>query len=509
MIPVGSVVEMRFPPDVTYLSPLLSCCRDLHALYGFASEEGQRIELALEEAIAALLPEGADVFPEPDRRHRDQASLSVQFRRVPLGLRVVLRGFDVPLSRGDLDAYVPGMDPDQVEPAELGLFLLKHAVDQVTLIDRGGEGRELHFFKMLRRKIEKAPCPDERDPGKGACEESPPDEASFLPLKIEEARSAFAQEMAIRLASALNRKESGDVVDATMIRETLADRDACVLVVRNGRGELAAVQVLERYGQRRSLGVILPPLWSEPAGVAGGAATLSRKELLEALLARAGAERFDAYGGVLGIISGKTEEQEDLLRLQRFGECALLPSPPGEGLWRGAAGPCIVAFRSLGEVPQVPLYVPKSHQDMVFRIYEGVGRPPRLAYLGWADQELHKKRSVISAAAAFRELRCDLFVHEYGMDFPMQLAAFTRQLLKKGMHTLLLHLPLELASTAMEAEEAEKLGYVFCGVIPGTPGGDELLYLHKQGVAPLLDGLRPKAVLGRLLQESIRKACSF
>lgn len=68
---------------------------------------------------------------------------------------------------------------------------------------------------------------------------------------------------------------------------------------------------------------------------------------------------------------------------------------------------------------------------------------------------------------------------------------------------------IELASTAVEAEEAEKLGYVFCGVLPGTPGGDELLYLHRQGVAPFLETLRPRGALGRLLRESIRKACSF
>jgi len=510
MIPVGSVVEMRFPSDVRFLSPLLASCRDLNVLYGFSDEDGQRIELALEEAVVAILPSGeTTASPEVDGRRESPPPLFVQFRRVPLGLRVVLRGFDVPLSRGDLDAFVPGTDPDQVEPSELGFFLLKHAVDQVTLIDRGGEGKELHFFKMLRRKEQQAPHPEEAT----SLETSPPAQRtgrkSSLPPIIGEVAQSSAPELAVRFASVLKGRGDGHDVDATMFREALSDRDVWVVSARSGRdGELAAVQALERHGQRRSLGVILPPLWGEPSVLEDGAVLRSRKELLDALLARARDERFDVFGGALGIASEDTGDQEDLFLREGFGMCALLPSSPGESLWRGAASPGIAFFCPFGKVPQAPLYVPKPHQDMVFRIYESLGRPPRLAYLGWADQDLHRKRSVISAVAAFGELRCDLFVHEYGMDFPLQLGAFTRQLLRKGMRTLLLHLPLELASTAVEAEEAEKLGYVFCGVLPGTPGGDELLYLHRQGVAPLLETLRPRGVLGRLLLESIRKACS-
>ena len=50
------------------------------------------------------------------------------------------------------------------------------------------------------------------------------------------------------------------------------------------------------------------------------------------------------------------------------------------------------------------------------------------------------------------------------------------------MGHLLLHLPLELPATAFEAEAARQQGYVLVGVLPGTPGGDELLCRHRSGL---------------------------
>ena len=52
----------------------------------------------------------------------------------------------------------------------------------------------------------------------------------------------------------------------------------------------------------------------------------------------------------------------------------------------------------------------------------------------------------------------------------------------------MLHLPLERAATAFEAEAARREGYVPVGFLPGTPGGAELLALHRCGL-PLPEGV--------------------
>ena len=81
---------------------------------------------------------------------------------------------------------------------------------------------------------------------------------------------------------------------------------------------------------------------------------------------------------------------------------------------------------------------------------------------------------------------CDIFVHEYGLDFPLRLRSFTEEARHRNTAHLVLHLSLETPSTAWEAESAEQLGYALCGVFPGTPRGDELLYMHRQSVPHVL-----------------------
>jgi hypothetical protein len=89
---------------------------------------------------------------------------------------------------------------------------------------------------------------------------------------------------------------------------------------------------------------------------------------------------------------------------------------------------------------------------------------------------------MLSVTSDVREGRAELRVHVYGPDFPLRLRELTAHLRERKYGHLLLHLPLELADTAFEAEEAEDQGYLFAGVLPGTPGGDELLYLHRSGL---------------------------
>ncbi len=126
------------------------------------------------------------------------------------------------------------------------------------------------------------------------------------------------------------------------------------------------------------------------------------------------------------------------------------------------------------------------------------GKQPLLSHAE-GNQEDFRKRSVISAAAEFQKQRCDLIVHDYGLDFLFQLSGLTSKLLAKDLASLTLHLPMERAATASGAEEAEKAGYVFCGVIPGTPQGSELIYVHCKNLPKLLEDTNPATDTGRQL----------
>ena len=100
----------------------------------------QDLELALEEAFSALaVPLGESTGDE---------AVEVRFRRVPLGLRISLAGHRRPLSRQDLTAYTPDKASERDGEAGLGLYMLLHLMDQVTLTEGTANRQELHFFKL-------------------------------------------------------------------------------------------------------------------------------------------------------------------------------------------------------------------------------------------------------------------------------------------------------------------------------------------------------------------------
>ena len=508
-IPMGTTMEMRFPLLQDFLPTILSCCREISDLFGFSHNDTLRLEIALEEALTEIISGESSDRERTDDSVPHANSLSVRFRRVPLGIRVVLGEFHAPLDRKSMDAYSPGDEPDERDFSGLGLFLMRNLVDQAAFYDFEAEGRgkELHLFKMLRREADEplpglplAAIPDKGEP---AARAKPFSSERVTPSRVSAITSSFAH----------TGGESVESLSSIQLREALADPDISLFAAWGERDELLALQALTASAQRRSLGVAFPPLFSKNAEKEACAATL-----LNALIEHV--ENEGEIEGLLGFVPGKSPAMASLFASKGFSECALLPALPGNSFLKGNfAG--MASFRpcTLEDIPARP-GVPEDYRDVLRRIDAEEARraplyaPERLHALlrlllkdgkqpllshAEGNQEDFRKRSVISAAAEFQKQRCDLIVHDYGLDFLFQLSGLTSKLLAKDLASLTLHLPMELAATASEAEEAEKAGYVFCGVIPGTPQGSELIYVHCKNLPKLLEDAHPATDTGRQL----------
>jgi len=517
-IPMGTTMEMRFPLLQDFLPTILSCCRETSGLFGFSREDSLRLEIAMEEALTAIISGETDAPEKKSEAAAPLAStLSVRFRRVPLGIRVVLGDFHAPLDRKSLDAYSPEEELDERNFSGLGLFLMRNLVDQAAFYDFEAEGRgkELHLFKMLRRAAEEphpTPSPEALpEKEKPAVCEKPFTSERVAPSRVSAITSSFA----------LPGGESAESLSSAQLREALADPDISLFAAWGERRELLALQALGAYTQRRSLGVRFPPLFSRHA----------EKETCAATLLNALIEHVELEGeieGLLGIVPGKSPATASLFASKGFAECAILPALPGNSFLKGNfAG--MASFRpgvleslpshagtaaeyrdvlrriDAEEALHSPLHAPEKFHSLIRRLLK---QESRLLLAGeGGSQDDFRKRSVISAAAEFQQQRCDLFVHDYGLDFLFQLSGLTSRLLGKDLASLTLHLPMELAATSSGAEEAEKMGYVFCGVVPGTPKGSELLYIHCKNLPELLEGATPATDSGKRLVESARNDC--
>jgi len=517
-IPMGTTMEMRFPLLRDFLPTILSCCREISDLFGYSRKDTLRLEIALEEAFTSIIA-GETAVPAPTEESAPPSAhpLSVRFRRVPLGIRVILGEFHAPLDRKSMDAYSPGEEPDERDFSGLGLFLMRTLVDQAAFYDFEAEGRgkELHLFKMLRREADEplpglplAALPEKDEP---AVREKPFSSERVAPSRVSAITSSFVHPGG----------ESVESLSSVQLREALADPDISLFAAWGERGELLALQALTASAQRRSLGVAFPPLFSKNAEKESCAATL-----LNALIEHV--EHEGEIEGLLGFVPGKSPAMASMFASKGFAECALLPALPGNSFLKGNfAGiasfrPCTLEnnaahtgapaeYRAVlrridaEEARRAPLYAPERLHPLL-RLLLKEEKQPLLSHPA-DNQDDFRKRSVISAAAEFQKQRCDLIVHDYGLDFLFQLSGLTSKLVAKDLASLTLHLPMELAATASGAEEAEKAGYVFCGVIPGTPQGSELIYVHCKNLPALLEQANPATDTGKQLVAWVSEDC--
>lgn len=469
VIPLHSTVSLRFSPIPALLPPLLGYCRELARRLGFPDEEGARIELAMEEALAAL----NDGTPAADD------TMLVEFCRVPLGLRVRIAGYDHPRHREELSAYVPGTDPDLGSAGCLEFFLLQRLVDQVSLVDRAPGLQELHFFKRLPGALPPL-LQENSSPSKAS---SRPRRASRVALRLPDStireNATLVSEIRRRMTSGVS-EGSFPPPDLGMLQELLRDTDAALFATRDASGTLLAFQVVERYAHRRSLAVALPPVVASDADPEACGAAL-----------REASCRYAEESGAGGFLWAIPSEHggEGVSVPPGFGVCALLPTLPGTTLWKGIPNaPRVVLFRPLGsETSRERLYMPPSRRSLLLALYRTWRPHAPLQDFSVAERfPPCQKHSMLSATLDRQGASCDIFVHEYGLDFPLRLRSFTEEARHRNTSHLVLHLSLETPSTAWEAESAEQLGYALCGVFPGTPRGDELLYMHRQSVPHVL-----------------------
>ncbi|WP_352426378.1 ATP-binding protein [Aminomonas paucivorans] len=443
-IPMHGTLSVHLPPEPAFLPLLLATLRELSSRLGFSQEDGCKLELALEEAFSALaVPLGESTGDE---------AVEVRFRRVPLGLRISLAGHRRPLSRQDLTAYTPDKASERDGEAGLGLYMLLHLMDQVTLTEGTANRQELHFFKRLP---EGAGTPPEA----GTCP-PPPEEG-------EDRAPASADRVLPTQKDALVQ-EGG--FPSLPWAELLTDPSQALFAARNAGGRNLALQGWGRHDARSTLGLmgpchILPGVPEEPC----------RRRLLRAVTEQAIRE------GQGGLLATYPLGEARSLPPEGFAPCALLPYTPATPFSPETEGPCALLFHPLGPSGVLgPLGVPPTARGLLAGLYARWGE--NLAPPQEGGREGLAPRSILSVTSQTPKGRTNLRVHAYGADFPLRLRELTAHLLERGYRHLLLHLPLELPATAFEAEAARQQGYVLVGVLPGTPGGDELLCLHRSGL---------------------------
>ncbi len=459
----GLSMEIRIPKNLRFVAPLLGAFRGFMGLFAF-TEGPEKMELALEEAFSAVIG-GGDPSEE----------VSVSFRRVPLGIRVILSLSEAPsLKESMADTGSPGNFQDS-GPHAMGLFLMKHLVDRVSVTDQESSGTQIHLFRRYVALGKGAPPP--RETGETLLEEHSgvsekvgeeiPEVFSLTEFSFRDASkiSAFLSTLPLRIGSFLQYAYQSEDI-GSLIREGLL----IPLGALDSRGKilaLGALGVQEEWGDR--LFWILPMISRH----------LEHSPRREALLE-------DLEGAVL-------ERAKKLGRKELF---ALIPRNEHQGLERCArlgfreSGAVeayfdridprgVLLFKPLGEMEEQDLHPPGDYAPEIRRICEELGLKVRFPKPSLQPEAFSLRQSMITLDVDHSRHRAFLTVLRYDVDLLVQIRRHLEKLSGEGVGCMLIRLPLESPGTAF-LEGVEKLGFHFAGILPGTGGGTELL-LQWQG----------------------------
>ncbi len=460
MMETGLSMEIRLPRNIRFLGPLLGAFRGFMGLFAF-TEGPEKMELALEEAFSAILEGGLSA-----------GEVTVLFRRVPLGIRVVLMlGGTSSLKQSLEEAGVPSFSQEESGHA-MGLFLMKHLVDRVSVSEREDGETHIHLFRRYAEKKllpppEASPVSSEEllSPEEELFETSFPEELDFREAsKI----SAFLSTLPLRLGSFLQYAYQSEDI-GSLIREGLL----VPLGIKDVRGKLLALGALgiqEEWGDR--------PFWIVPM-ISRNLQNSSRREALLEGLESAMMEKAEKMGRkeLFALIP-----RSDPSALERCLKRGFRQSGEVEAYFDRIDPQGTLLFKALGNMEEQDLYPPRDYAPEIRRICDDLGLKARFPGPSGEPASFSLRQSMITLDVDHSRHRAFLSVLHYDADLLVQIHRHLEKLSGEGIRCMLMRLSLESPGTAF-LEGVEKLGFRLSGLLPGVAGGTELL-LQWRGKTP-------------------------
>ncbi len=125
--------------DFSYLPIVLNFVKGIAQLAGFAENDQQRIELAVEEAVSNVIKHAF--------KPGEKASYDVQCALQPKGLSIAIFNQGLPFDPKRLADFNPEADVIKNEVRGLGRFFIKSLMDKVEYKNLGKKGKELRLVK--------------------------------------------------------------------------------------------------------------------------------------------------------------------------------------------------------------------------------------------------------------------------------------------------------------------------------------------------------------------------
>ncbi len=473
-------LKLTAPCDLSYLHLVQSFVRGAAEIYGFTGNDLYKIELAIEEGITNVMKYA---FDDDDD---EPATFDVICERVQLGIRIIIKEKGIPFDPEHLPKFDPACDLDQMASSGMGMFLMRESMDELNFLNLGQEGKETHLTKFLpRESVENLLTPAERQDVAEAKPEAP--EKTRTVEKIPYTVRRMAPDEAIEISRCaykshgytffddhiyypdriIDLNATDEMISAVAVTEdnTFMGHSALVYPAPGARiAEFTFVFVNQAYRSQGCMGRLCQFLITTP-----------KKHPLTGVYSYSVANHVYTQRGVLNLA---------------FRDCGiLLATSPATWRFKGIAEEneqrisVVLSFRYITTPPARSIYAPPQHRAMITRLYDNIQAGHTCAEPETAAPLFDGDVSLIETSIFTSEHCGEIWVNRYGAEIVREIRGILRDLCLRQVAAINLFLPLENPTTWFVAEEIEKLGFFFAGILPETYLGDVLILQYLNNVA--------------------------
>jgi anti-sigma regulatory factor (Ser/Thr protein kinase) len=464
-MPSNFRAELTLPNKTAALRLVQPYLHELMELASLTDEEAQPIIRAAHEACANVIDHAFEPYEEGTFTLAGEISTSE--------LTISIQDTGTPFDPAQPASVSAGHDRPARVSAHGGLHLIQDAVDKAYWINKGTEGKELRLVKSLTHQDITEHLKEEHlDPLPGDAPLAPEQEYRIV---------RFEPEHAVSISRCIYR-----VYGYTYMHEACYYPDK--ITKMNESGELVSVVALDTHGDVVGHYALERPRPMPVAerGIAVVSPAHRGRGIMEKM--RVLLEEEAKRVGLSGVYSQAVTTHTRSQRVNEgFGSkvCGITL----------AGGPSTIKFKKLhtSEHPQRVTWVlyhtyvvqptlaivhaPPQHRDIIERIYANLEAP-----VEFRDPQSLEGYGHLSISYNAVIKSGTIFVDQIGVDTPSEIRRAREDLCDiAGAEVVYVYLPVAQPETPALCDAAEKAGFYFSGIAPGSvPEGDALVmqYVH-------------------------------
>ncbi len=489
-------LKLTIPNDLSYLDIALSFIRETAAKFGFAKTELGQIELAGEEAVTNVIKHAFE--------KGEHSSFDITCERIPLGIKVIIKDKGIPFDASLLEQYDPAKVSADNRTAGMGVFLMKQAVDMVSFVNLGMEGKETHLTKYLPHKNIEEYFPGQ----KLEVDDKPPAPVIIqerIPYEVRRMRS----EEAIEVSRCAYKSHGYSFFDENIyFPERLAELNRSEELI-----SLVAVTTDNIFMGHAALHY--PHVGARIAELTYAFVNMEYRG--QGCLTRLSdmlfnmEKKYPLTGVYANAVTNHLFTQKVMVKYA-INDCGVyLAASPGTWVFRGISGESkqrlsvILCFKYLAPPARLTVYPPAEHREMVERLYKNVGAAHAYAAPDEEQVSAIREKSSIRTDIYSSEECAEIWAEESGRDLVKQVKASLHDLCLKQLGAIYLYLSLEDPATCALAPELEKLGFFFSGILPQTDIGDALVFQYLNNIEMDYSKIQVLTDTGKALIEYIKE----